>query len=169
MKIEPTTQPKSGPKDKPILRDPVKVTLDAPVWYLTAKGPTRASRTLTCDRAHALLVYGPLNDWAVKYGFAIVHIGTYYPRKARTQSGKTILYNGRPRWSGHSWGAIDFAGVIASDGKFYDTNDLKAGAPAKFEELYNDIKAAVQQAGRTLEYVTESHWRHVGLVPAGGW
>lgn len=169
MKIDPTGQPAGGESGKPILKDPVKVTLDVDVYYMGSGTPQKASRTIICDRAHALLIYAPLNDWCVKHGFALCHLGTYLARKARKANGQPILYRGKPRWSGHAWGACDWWGVKASDGKFYNVNDLKAGAPAKMLELYQTIKTGVQLAGRKLEYVEEPHWRHIGLVPAGGW
>lgn len=168
MQITATGQPAGGEPGKPILKDPVQVTLDVDVYYLGSGTPKAASRTITCDRAHALLIYQPLNDWCVKHGFALCHLGTYYPRKARKPNGQAILYKGKPRWSGHAWGAIDWEGVIAN-GQHYNVNDLKAGSPAKMYELYQTIKAGAQHAGRRLEYVEEPHWRHVGLVPVGGW
>lgn len=169
MEITPTVQPTTGPSDKPILKDPVTVKLDVPVYYSGSGNAVPTSRLVTCDRAHAILIYQHINDWAVKYGFSLVHLGTYYPRKARKANGDVILYKGKPRWSGHSWGAIDFHGVIASDGKFYDVNALKAQAPAKFAELMSKLKSAIVAAHRKPEIVKEPHWVHCGIVPIEGW
>lgn len=169
MKIEPTGQPTGGEPDKPVLKDPVKVTLDVDVFYMGSGKPAESSNVITCDRAHALLVYGPLNDWCVQHGFALCHLGTYYPRKARKPNGTLILYRGKPRWSGHAWGACDWEGVIASDGKHYNVNDLKAGAPAKLKALITNLKTGIAAAGRRAEIVEEPHWIHAGLVPVGGW
>jgi hypothetical protein len=169
MKIVATGQPAGGPVDKPKLTDPVQITLDVPVFYQTDDGPKPANPLITCDRAHAMLIYRVLNDWAVRHHFSIVHLGTYYPRQARKPNGKPIMYRGKPRWSGHSWGAIDWEGIITSDGQHLNANELEASAPAKYRELMNDLRAGIAAVHRTAEIVKEPHWRHLGLVPAGGW
>lgn len=169
MKIIATGQPPGGLPNKPVLVQPVQIVLDVPVYYRGSGHLQPMAAPITCDRAHAELIYAPLNAWAVKYHFAVVHLGTYYARPARHPNGTDILLHGKPRWSGHAYGAIDWTGVIASNGQFYDTNALAAQAPAKLSELLTDLERAIKAAKRTAEIVHEPHWYHLGLVPAGGW
>jgi hypothetical protein len=172
VKITPSAQPTCPPANKPKITEPVTAKLEVPVYYNTERGPVPSNNKLFAAEVLAETVLAELEQWAKKYHFALVHIGLYNPRPARTASGAPILKNGKPRWSGHAYAlGIDFKGIITEngDGDFLDTNALADGAPKKFQELLHNVRTAIAAKHREAEIVKEPSWYHLGLKPVGGW
>ena len=172
MKITKSAQPTCAPANKPKITDPVTAVLEVPVYYNTERGPVPSNNKLFAAGILAETVLAELEKWAKKYNFALVHIGLYNPRPARRADGTPILVHGKPRWSGHAYAlGIDWKGIITDGGHgdFLNTDELDAGAPAKFQELLHNVRAAIAAQHRNAEIVKEPGWYHLGLTPVGGW
>lgn len=159
--IKGSPQPMWGPEDKPLIPEPCVCRLDVPVAYLGANGTIPSTRGITCDRDFARIVLGEMERWALRYGFGIVHLGVYNPRKAQKKNGQIIKPE---RWSNHSYGtAIDFAGITTREGEFLGIGDMQDGCPAKLAELKDRVAHAMIQSSRRAEIVDEGGWIHLGI------
>lgn len=162
MQIKKVGQPIGGPENKPLLVEPVEVTLDCPVFYDNDGVLIRQTSGIRCSKVFAETVLHVLEEVCVKYGFGLVHVGFYNARYARKANGKPIVPQ---RWSNHSRGlAIDWKGV-KSNGVFYSVSKLKTDSPKKYEEFVGGCRAAIKAAGRRVEIVYEIGWQHLGLYP----
>lgn len=165
MRIRRTTQPGGGPEWKPLVKTPVVVTLDVLVFYCTERGPVPSLRGIMCGKVFAATVLTEMNRILGGYGFALVHIGVYVPRRARKADGTLI----RPaRWSNHAYGeAMDFKGIITErgEGKFLDIAAMKRGCPKKLREILEACESAICARNRRPEIVDEGGWIHIGLWP----
>lgn len=153
--------------ESPAVDDPVIATFDPGVnlYYLSARGPVDCADTLVCSRLFARTVLTTFERWATRHHFGLVHLGCLVQRFARHADGTLILdAHGQPRWSGHAEGtAKDWAGIITAEGDFLTPQQLRAGAPAKYQALLAQLRGAIIAGGRRPEIVDEPHWVHVGF------
>jgi hypothetical protein len=166
MNIEPTGQPGWGPADKPLVKNPVNVALDVPVYYCEDDGAFTQNETIFCGRAFADTVLIECNKILQANNFALAHLGFYYPRKARRKDGSIIKPE---RWSNHSFGeAVDFKGVITEggEGEFLGIEAMKEQCPDKLQALVQACQTAIKAINRNAEIVDEGEWYHIGLWPA---
>lgn len=163
MQIVTTGQPQ-GPDNKPQIHDPVLVTMDRPVYYVTERGPTVSTHPLFCGRAFAVSVLDVMRDQLEASGWSIAHVGIYNPRQARHKDGSLI----KPaRWSNHAYAeAMDFKGLVGANGKLVSIADMKQKFPEVLERLKEGCEKAIAALGRRAEIVDEGGWMHIGLWPA---
>lgn len=160
-----STKRRPAPDGAPVVHDPVSVTMDVQVLYPGSGMPERTLSPIYCSRSFAAIVLMTMNAWAEKYGFAIVHLGVYNPRKARKADGTPILPS---RWSNHAYGeAMDWAGIVTTDGKWLKPRALRSGSPAKYRELLDSLRAVIASNHRREEIVDEGGWIHIGMFPEG--
>jgi hypothetical protein len=165
MEIKASTQSVDGPPDKPEVENPVKVTLDVPVYYMTERGPLLSKRAIFCGKAFADTVLTELNAILSEAQCGLLHLGFYNPRKARKKDGTPIVPT---RWSNHAYGeAVDFKGVVRSSDPddFLDIAGMKQDAPDLLAKIQARCAAAIEAAGRRAEIVDEGGWIHVGIWP----
>lgn len=165
MKLKSIPQPAGLAPDAPRIKDPVLVTLDVPVFYVTERGLVPSLRGIVCARKFATTVLANLERQALQYGFGIAHVGVFYSRPARGRDGRTLVPK---RWSNHAHGtAVDFKGYVqhpdSEDPEYYDLPALKRGAPAKYAELLRTTRHAMTSAGLRPEIVDEGGWLHLGF------
>jgi len=164
MEKEITNQPSWGPSDKPLIDNPVKVTMDIPLYYLDDSGFS-LNHSVVCGEAFADTVLKELERILQEQNLALVHIGFYNPRKARRKDGTLI----QPvRWSNHAYGeAVDFKGVKtdSGEGEFLGIAEMEATMPETLEEIVDSCNRAIIDAGREPEIVHEGDWYHLGLWP----
>lgn len=165
MKIEDTQQPSYGPPNKPLIGNPVKVTLDLPIFYATERGPVAWPHSILCGQAFAETVLTDCERILKNYNYALVHLGIYNPRYARRKNGTDI----KPlRWSNHAYGeAMDFKGIIADSGEgdFLDIESMMSKCPDRLDEIIDACLKAINAIGREPEIVNEDSWYHIGLWP----
>jgi hypothetical protein len=165
MTIEPTQQPSDGPADKPIVKNPVRVTMDLPLFYATERGPVAWNHSIFCGKAFADTVLKQCSEILTEYNYALVHLGVYNPRQARHKDGSLIQ---PPRWSNHAYAeAMDFKGVITDggEGTFLDIAAMKSTCPDKLQRLLDACHDSIVALGRKPEIVDERGWYHIGLWP----
>lgn len=165
MKEEPAEQPGGGPSGKPLIKNPVKVTLDIPVYYATERGPRPWHHSILCGKAFADTVLRECEIILQDQSLALVHLGFYNPRQARRKDGTPIQ---PPRWSNHAYGeAMDFKGVITNSGEgdFLEIADMESTMPDTLNEIMKSCGIAITAAGRRPEIVNEGGWVHIGLWP----
>ena len=165
MEIKASTQSTDGPPDKPAVENPVKVTLDVPIYYMTERGPLLSKRAIFCGKAFADTVLKELNAILSEEKCGLLHLGFYNPRKARKANGQPIV---PARWSNHAYGeAVDFKGVVRNNDPddFLDIAGLKQKAPELLAKIQARCAAAIEAAGRKAEVVDEDGWIHIGLWP----
>lgn len=165
MKLEATTQWSNRPTGAPNVVNPVKATLDCPVYYYGENGPVPSFSPVYCAGTFARTVLAAIEEWCVKHHFALVHVGIYNPRPARKANGQEITPK---RWSNHAYGcAIDFKGIKVNHGKggFLSVDILQADAPAKWRELLDAVSDAMKAANLKPEMVDEGGWYHMGYFP----
>ena len=167
MIIAPARQSTLPPPDKPLVENPVKVTMDIPLFYATERGPVAWDHTVFCSEAFAKTVLQTVTDLLLPQGLGLVHIGFYNPRMARKKGGTLI----EPiRWSNHAYGeAMDFKGVMTEGGEFLSLDYVGKGAPVMDKELFKEIwqgcAEAIRAIDRTPEIVSEGAWVHIGIWP----
>jgi len=166
MLITSTGQSSLPPPDKPLVEDPVKVTMDIPLFYVTERGPTPWPHSIFCSRVFAETVLKAMNDLLFLKHMGMVHIGFYNPRQARKKDGSLI----EPvRWSNHAYGeAMDWKGVMTAAAVFQGVDvvhDTTAMDRALLQEIWNRCSAAILAIGRRPEIVNEGAWIHIGLWP----
>lgn len=163
MILTKSSQRKSPPADKPVVRDPVIAKPAVPLYYVTERGPLRSeSGELYCARIFAETILETLESIAIlKYGSSGVgHVGCYFPRPARYKNGMEIVPR---RWSNHSYGlAIDFKGFVGDD---LSMVSLVRMSPQQKEFIREECAAAVKDAGRKPEIIDEGGWLHLGIWP----
>ncbi len=162
MKVEPSEQPVGGPPGKPLIENPVKVTLDIPVFYATERGPVPWNHSIICGKAFADTVLKECESLMQDRGLGLVHLGFYNPRQARRKDGTIIQ---PPRWSNHAYGeAMDFKGVIteSGEGEFLEVADMESDV---LDKIIESCRSAIEAAGRKPEIVDEGSWYHIGLWP----
>jgi hypothetical protein len=165
MEIKASTQSTDGPPDKPQVANPVKVTLDVPVYYMTERGPLLSKRAIFCGKAFADTALKELNTILGEAQCGLLHLGFYNPRKARKADGTPIV---PARWSNHAYGeAVDFKGVVRNNDPddFLDIAGMKAKAPDLLAKIQSRCAAAIEAAGRRPEIVDEGGWVHIGIWP----
>ena len=162
MKVTNSVQSTLPPTDKPVVKDPVVVELDVPLYFISERGPT-PSRTIFCAKSFVLTVLVPLQAIAQSQGWGLAHVGFYNPRKARHKDGTPII---PARWSNHAFGeAGDFKGFVDAEGELISINDLKLKHPDVYQQVLNQCKDAITAAGRRAEIVDEGGWLHIGMWP----
>lgn len=167
MKITPAKRRTDIPAGAPVLRDPVNVVLDVPVFYVNERGPIRVFGPQYCERIFATTVLKTINSILSEKNLGLAHLGIYNPRKARRANGEPIL---PPRWSNHAYAcAMDFKGVVLP-GDVPVLLDIKAmKADAHYLALLNDASARCKESitaiNRKPEIVDEGGWIHVGIWP----
>jgi hypothetical protein len=165
MDIKASTQSPDGPPDKPQVENPVKVTLDVPVYYMTERGPLLSKRAIFCGKAFADTALKELNMILGAANCGLLHLGFYNPRKARKKDGTPIVPT---RWSNHAYGeAVDFKGVVRNNDPddFLDIAGMKQKAPDLLDKIQTRCAAAIVAAGRRPEIVDEGGWFHIGIWP----
>jgi hypothetical protein len=165
MEIKASTQSTDGPPDKPQVENPVKVTLDVPVYYMTERGPLLSKRAIFCGKAFADTVLKELNAILGEAKCGLLHLGFYNPRKARHKDGTPIV---PARWSNHAYGeAVDFKGVVRNNDPddFLDIAGMKQKAPELLAKIQTRCAAAIETAVRKPEIVDEGGWFHIGIWP----
>jgi hypothetical protein len=165
MQIAPTHQPTQGPPEKPIVKDPVLVKLDIPLYYAAEQGPVPWHHSILCGRAFAETVLQQCNEILTASNCGLVHIGIYNPRQARRKDGTLI----QPiRWSNHAYGeAMDWSGVItdAGNGDYLNISKMKGQCPEILQKIIDTSRQAIAKLGREPEMVDEGGWYHIGLWP----
>lgn len=158
MLISSTNNAKS---EYPQLTDPVNALFNCRIFYATDEGIIDGGRRFFCERIFAITVLSEIENWCLKYGFGMVHIGSYNPRYARHKNGTEI----KPRrWSNHAYGlAIDFKGIKDNNGRFISFENMQLQCPAKLNELIGNIKHAIAGKNRRAEIVDEGQWVHIGI------
>ena len=165
MEKEIIDQPSGGPPDKPLIKNPVEVTMDFPVYYADDSG-LKLNHSVICGEAFADTVFKECERIFQEQNLALVHIGFYAPRLARRKDGTLIE---PPRWSNHAYGeAMDFKGVItdSGEGEFLGIADMESTMPETLREIVESCERAITDAGREPEIVHEGNWYHVGLCPS---
>jgi hypothetical protein len=164
MEKEISSQPNWGPPDKPLVKNPVKVTMDIPIYYSEAGGFT-LNKSIICGEAFADTVLKECEKILQVQDLALVHLGFYNPRKARRKDGSII----KPvRWSNHAYGeAVDFKGVIkgSGEGDFLGIAEMESTMPETLKKIVESCERAIIAAGRKPEIVHEGDWYHIGLWP----
>lgn len=166
MVVKPGVRPGNGPPGKPVISDPVNVTMDIPLYYATERGPVVWNHSIFCGRAFANTVLKQCSTILAEYNFALVHLGVYNPRKARHRDGTDIV---PVRWSNHAYAeAMDFKGVITEggEGKFLDIVAMKKQCPEALNKLTDSCRNSIEEIGRKPEIVDEVSWLHIGLWPS---
>ncbi len=167
MKITPARPRTDIPADAPVLRDPVNVVMDVPVFYVNERGPIRMFGPQYCERVFATSVLRTINAILSERNLGLAHLGIYNPRMARHANGDPIL---PPRWSNHAHGcAMDFKGVVLS-GDVPVLVDIRAmRQDVKYRDLLEDAaaqcRASIISIQRNPEIVDEGGWIHVGIWP----
>ena len=166
MQIVPTGQSSLPPPDKPLVQDPVKVTMDIPLFYVTERGLIPWQHSIFCSRAFADTVLQVMNVTLGALGLGMGHIGFYAPRQAKKKDGSLI----QPvRWSNHAYGeAVDWKGIMTANGEFRGVDiihDAAAMDLTLLREIWGKCGAAIMAIGRKPEIVSEGSWIHIGLWP----
>lgn len=166
MRIVTAGQSTLPPPDKPMVKDPVRVYMDIPLYYATERGPAPWDHPIFCAEAFAKTVLEVINTVFFDYGVGFVHIGFYNPRKARRRNGAPIE---PARWSNHAYGeAVDWKGVVTQAGDFVGV-DLLEDAPhiesPFFRKIWTDCAEVIRGIGRDPEIVNEGSWVHIGIWP----
>lgn len=165
MQITATGQSTRGPADKPAVANPVEVTLDIPVFYMSDRGPVVSTHPIFCGRAFADTVLTQVNTLLQGNGLGLVHLGVYNPRKARRADGSPIVPE---RWSNHAFGeAMDFKGVTQGDNpdQFTDVRRMATQMTQLLQQLRSNCDTAITGIRRRPEIVDEVNWLHVGIWP----
>lgn len=161
MKITKAQQPAGA--DAPIVHDPVYVTMDRPVYYVTERGPTLSVHPIFCGLAFATTVLDVMQNTVEAAGWSIAHVGVYNPRPARHKDGSLIKPK---RWSNHAYAeAMDFKGVVGANGKLVTIAEMKQRHPELLKKLLDSCAKAIAALGRRAEIVDEGGWIHIGLWP----
>lgn len=166
MKISPCGQSTLPPPDKPLVQNPVLVSMDVPLYYMTEHGPVGWAHDVFCGKAFADTVLEQLNQMFKDSGRGLVHIGFYNPRKARRKDGSPVTPE---RWSNHAYAeAVDFKGLVldGDPGRFVSIAGMKASMPSQLSEIRSRCERAINAIGRRAEMVDEGEWLHMGLWPA---
>lgn len=165
MNIQPTQQPSQGPAGKPLIANPVLVTMARPVYYVTDRGPIPSTHPILCGKAFANTVLLVMSRCLEAAGWSIAHVGVYNPRQARRKDGSLI----KPvRWSNHAFAeAMDFKGIVGDDGKLISIGEMKQRHPELLAQLRDGCEQAIRGIERKAEIVDEGGWLHIGLWPAG--
>lgn len=160
MQIRATRQSSLPPLDKPLVKDPVRVTMDIPLYYMTERGPVPWDHTIFCARAFADTVLYTINGIFCEQQLGFVHLGFYNPRKARRRNGALI----EPvRWSNHAYGeAGDWKGIVTQDGEFTPVGTLDEKL---FMAVWSGCTVAIRDIGRKPEIINERGWVHIGIWP----
>lgn len=159
MKTTKCQQP-ARPAGAPQIPSPCRAELAVKVSYYDGSTLTPTPKLL-CGQVFADTVLLAMERWAKRYGFGIVHLGVWNARKARHKDGTPILPE---RWSAHSYGtAIDWAGIVDTNGQRLGITAMRSGCPAKLAELVSSCREAIERAGRKVELVDEGAWIHVGI------
>lgn len=165
MEIKASAQSVDGPPDKPAVENPVKVTLDVPVYYMTERGPLLSKRAIFCGKAFADTVLRELNAILAAANCGLLHLGVYNPRQARKKDGTPIV---PVRWSNHAYGeAVDFKGVVRNNDPddYLDVAGMRNRASDLLASIQAKCSAAIEAAGRRPEIVDEGGWVHIGIWP----
>jgi len=162
MKVEIAKVHPGKPLAAPRVVKPVWCYLESRVYYVGGSGRDE-TRSLYCAEAFARLVLGPMDEWAKRHGFGLLHLGCYAPRQARKANGQII----KPaRWSTHSYGlGIDWAGIVDGRSQVIRTPAMRTACPAKLQELVEAVRASIAAGGRRAEIVEEPTWWHLGIWP----
>jgi hypothetical protein len=161
MHIEATHDPNAH-SEYPAIIDPVKVTLDIPVFY-SGSGELQAVHSpIVCSRHLAETVLATLERELKATGKALVHLGVYCQRMARHKDGSPIVPH---RISNHALGAgIDWAGYAEIDGSdWWDVSD--DDAQPLVTHIQSAVATALTNAGLRPEIVHEGGWLHLGFFP----
>lgn len=167
MKITPFKGKLEYAPNAPHIIDPVVVTLDVSVYYVTERGLVSSNRGIVVSRVFAETVLAAQEEEAKQYGFGIAHVGFFVSRPARDRQGRDFL---PLRWSNHAKGCgEDFKGYVVTDAegqpKLVGIQELKRTAPAKFTGLLKAVRAKLKARGLREEIVDEGTWVHLGLYP----
>jgi hypothetical protein len=164
MKIERLKKPSVVIVGAPVLAKPVRVELGVPLWYsggMSLGAGLEKVDWLECEEVFARSVLEALEEWALRWGFGITHLGCLVVRRARYADGRVI----QPiRWSNHAYGlAIDWSGIVDGKGRWYRVDKMKTACPAKLRDVLDMVRKAIAEKGRESEIVDEGGWYHLGI------
>ena len=162
MKIEACGQPDGGPANKPRIENPVRVTLEIPVFYSGTGALQPVKTPIMCGRVFAETALAVMERVLKAHGKGLVHLGVYNARMARRKDGTPIT---PPRWSNHSFGcAIDWSGIATGD-QWQSMAKLKDDPVVM--AIRREARVAIVSTARKPEIVDEGGWIHVGFYPTG--